>query len=73
MDMYVNIYVSEAAIAQIVAVRYYIVQTCFLTRVLPFWFLDCVVKCAVFPYTPAHTLRPLLLYFFLVSLPPNYI
>ena len=54
-----NMYVSEAVIPQIVAIRY-----CTLkkkrTHVPPFRYLGCVLQCAVFPHTPVHhTLRSL--------------
>ena len=72
MDVYTNMYVSEAAIPQIVANRYCTHEK--KIRVPPFRYLGCVLQCAVFPHTPVHhTLRSLLLFFhfFLVNIPPK--
>ena len=75
MDVYMNIYVSEAAIPQIAAIRYCTLETKNRIRVPLVRDLGYVLQCAVFPHTPVHhTLRSLLLflfYFFLVNLPPN--
>ena len=69
-----NMCISEAAIPQIVAIRYCTLRTFFSIRVPPFRYLGCVLQCAVFPQTCAHhVLRSLLLFFqcSLVSLPIN--
>ena len=71
-----NLYVSDAAIPQIVAIQYGTFRTHFRIRVPPFRYLGCVLQCAVFPHTLVyHTVRSLLLLFqfFLVNLraPPK--
>ena len=54
MDVYVNMYVSEAAIPQIVAIRYCAHLKKKIIRVPPFRYLGWVLQCAVFPHTPVH-------------------
>ena len=68
MDMYVDVYVSEAAISQTGAIWCCTLQTCNSTRAPSFRYLACVLQCAVFPRTPVHhTLRSLLLFLFIFS------
>ena len=63
MDVNTNMDVPEAAIPQIVAIRY-CAHLKKRIRVPPFRYLGCVLQCAVFPHTSAHhTLRSLLLFF----------
>ena len=69
-----NMCISEAAIPQIVAIRYCTLRTFFSIRVPPFRYLGCVLQCAVFPHTSVHhTLRSLFLFFnfYLVNVPPS--
>ena len=58
-----NVYVSEDAISQIVAIRFCPLPMCFETCALHFRYLGRVLLCAVFPHTPVHhTLRSLFLF-----------
>ena len=59
IDVYMNIYVSEAVIPQIVPIRYCALEKKRI-RVPSFRYLGCVLQCPVFPHTPVHhTLCPL--------------
>ena len=50
IDGYTNIYFSEAAIPQVIAIRYCTLEKIYI-RVQPFRYLGCVLHCAAFPRT----------------------
>ena len=55
MDVFMNMYVSEAAIPQIQTIRYCTIKKKKKKSVSHlFRYLGCVLQCAVFPHTPVH-------------------
>ena len=66
-DVYMNICVSEAAIPQIVAIRYCTLEKKKISVPL-FRYLGCVLQCTEFPHTAVHyTLRSLFCSFCIFS------
>ena len=61
-----NIYVSEAAIPQIVAIRFCTLEKKERIRVPPFRYLGCVMQCAVFPAHSCPSYTSLVLARFLI-------
>ena len=72
MDVYMNIHVFEAALPQMVAIRYCTRKTKRI-RVPPFRYLGCVLQYAVLPHTPVHHSMYASLAFALFSFSPQSI